>query len=74
MQDDPLFEDTQGLTITRNTALSHGPGQVLAASQQVNVRHMISPQQGRNGRGMPLFSGCTIHNIVINVQPQNQQK
>lgn len=63
LANDPYFEETtecSQVTVTQNTGYA---GQVVELERRhVNVRH-ASPRR----QTLPTFSGCTIHNLVINV-------
>jgi hypothetical protein len=64
LEDDPFFEQqTQEIHMT-NTA-----GNQVITTAQRNVVSLRSPRQ--RSSTLPSFSGCTIHNLVVNVYPHH---
>ena len=64
----PILRDLEDVEVEQQTREINNMGnfnQVITTSQRVNIR---SPS---SRAAMPSFTGCTIHNLVVNVYPKN---
>ena len=80
LEEDPFFDQiseqqtqvSMTSTNTMNTMnTEHGNGQMIATQRQDT--RTVSLKSPRQRSSMPSFSGCTIHNLVVNVYPRPPQ-